>query len=168
MAQPLFYDQNGTDDDRGPVIAHRPVRDTGELDITPMIDVTFLLLIFFLVSTTTAMQSAVDLPPARHGEGVSSRTSVVVTVAGSPGGAQAQVYLGDGTSGTPLPVDPQQQTRQIAAYVRSEHLQGKDTVLVKAGRDVRHRDVARVAEAVGEADVEVHLHLAVKEEKEYQ
>jgi len=164
MAQPLFYDQNETDDDQRPVIAHRAVRDTGELDITPMIDVTFLLLIFFLVSTTTAMQSSVDLPPARHGEGVRSRTSVIVTVAESSGEAPARVYLGDGTSGSALPADPQQQTRQIADYVRSEHAQGKDTVLVKAAGAVRHRDVARVAEAVAEADVEgIKLHLAVKE-----
>jgi len=166
MAQPLFYDQNETDEDQGAVMAHRPVRDTGELDITPMIDVTFLLLIFFLVSSTTAMQSSVNLPPARHGEGVSSRTSVIVTVAESSGEAPARVYLGDGVSGTPLPADPQQQTRQIAAYVRSEHLQGKDTVLVKADRAVRYRDVARVAEAVAAAEVEgIKLHLAVQEEK---
>jgi len=164
MAQPLFYDDNEMEEGQGPVIAHRPVPDTGDLDITPMIDVTFLLLIFFLVCSTTAMQSAVRLPPARHGKGVSSRTSVIVTVAESPGQAPARVYLADGVSGVPLPPNPEQQTRQIAAYVRQEHLQGKRTVLVKAEKGVRHRDVARVAEAVGAAEVEgIELHLAVME-----
>ena len=38
-----------------------------ELSITPMIDVTFLLLVFFLVCSKVATQDAVDLPPARYG-----------------------------------------------------------------------------------------------------
>ena len=72
----------------------KPAVDT-ELDITPMIDVTFLLLIFFLVASTPNAQTAVELAPARHGDGVSEQSSVIVTIARNESGdyATADVYL---------------------------------------------------------------------------
>ena len=69
------------DEDAGPVIARRPVGETADLDITPMIDITFLLLIFFMVASTSDVQTSVELPPARHGKGVSERDSVIITIA---------------------------------------------------------------------------------------
>jgi len=55
--------------------------------------------------------------------------------------------------------------QQISAHVHQEYLNGKKTVLVKAEKGVRHREVARVAEAVAAADAEnIELHLAVMEE----
>ena len=38
----------------------------GEMDITPMIDVTFLLLIFFMVASTMQGTPDIDVPPAVH------------------------------------------------------------------------------------------------------
>ena len=52
------------EDQAGSAIARRHVKDEGDLDITPMIDITFLLLIFFLVASTSEMQDAVKLPEA--------------------------------------------------------------------------------------------------------
>ena len=37
--------------DDAPVIPRRPMKDTADMDITPMIDIVFLLLIFFLFGT---------------------------------------------------------------------------------------------------------------------
>ncbi len=164
MTQPLFANDDDAMVDSGPVIAHRAIPDTGDLDITPMIDITFLLLIFFLVCSTTAIQSSVDLAPARHGKGVSSRTSIIVTVADAGDDSPAKIYLADGTSGSPLAGTPDQQMQHIAAHVHQEYLNGKSTVLVKAEKSVRHREVARVAEAVAAAEAEgIKLHLAVVE-----
>jgi len=127
-----------------------------------MIDITFLLLIFFLVASTADVQTAVDLPPARHGQGVSDTKSVVLTIAERGGPGSALVYLGDGTGGTPLPDDSALQEERIAQAVRDGFNQGKPTVLVKAEKGVLHREVSRVAAAAGQVEG-IKLHLAVME-----
>jgi len=38
-------------------------RDGGELDMTPMVDVTFLLLIFFMITAAFALQKSIEVPP---------------------------------------------------------------------------------------------------------
>jgi len=45
----------------------RQLEDT-EMDITPMIDVTFLLLIFFIVASKMDESANVPLPPAAPGK----------------------------------------------------------------------------------------------------
>jgi len=148
--------------DEGPVLTRRRVEDTADLDITPMIDITFLLLIFFLVCSTSDVQNSVELPPARHGKGVSERTSIIVTIAERGGPGSAVVYWGDGTSGERLPDDPAAQEEEVGRRVREEFDQGKSAVLVKAAKGVLHREVARVAAAAGQIEG-IQLHLAVFE-----
>ena len=57
--------------------SRRFTQSDDEMDITPMIDITFLLLIFFLVASTPDRQTAVDLPTARFGRGVSQNNAVI-------------------------------------------------------------------------------------------
>ena len=57
----------------------RPLPET-EMDITPMIDITFLLLIFFLVASKMDPNNAVALPKARYGTSVVEKNSVVILV----------------------------------------------------------------------------------------
>ena len=148
-----------------PVQLRTKKREEADMDITPMIDITFLLLIFFLVASKIDESGAVELPPAEHGGGVSQKTTVIFTVAVAGADKPAKVFLGDGTGGEQLSDDPEEQKRAIAAAVEEGFNQGKEAVLVKAERTVKHRDVARVAEAVGSAEVDdVHLHLAVFEQ----
>ncbi len=40
----------------------RKKRDDGELDMTPMVDVTFLLLIFFMVTASFSLQKSIEMP----------------------------------------------------------------------------------------------------------
>lgn len=148
--------------DEGPVLARRPMEDTAELDITPMIDITFLLLIFFLVCSTASMQMSVELPPAQYGKGVSERTAVILTVV-SPGEAgPAEVYVGSSDSGDRLPDDPAAQEAAVTAAVEAGFRQGNSTVLVKAHRKVKHSEVSRVAAAAGLVEG-IQLHMAVLE-----
>jgi biopolymer transport protein ExbD len=157
-------DRNETalEEDLGPVLPRRPVMDSAEMDITPMIDITFLLLIFFLVCSTMDQQTAVKLPPARHGSGVDERSSVIITVEPRGAGVPPAVYMGDGTSGTPLDDDHTAQEEMIIAEVEQGLLQGKPNVLIKAAMGVKHGEVSRVAAAA--ASVEgIRLHMAVFE-----
>lgn len=61
--------------------------DEMDLDITPMIDVTFLLLIFFMVASTMQPGPNLKEPAAKHGDGVDSRFAITffVSATGRPG-----------------------------------------------------------------------------------
>jgi len=140
------------EEDEGPVIQRRPVADTSEMDITPLIDITFLLLIFFLVSSTLASQS-VELPPARSGQGVSERTAVIFTVDQPDESEPAEVFMDDGISAKKLSDDPAEQDREIAQAVERAYDsgQGKSKVLIRAAKRVLYREVSRVRAAAGSA-----------------
>jgi biopolymer transport protein ExbD len=50
------------DDDDDDSILQRPKREEEELDMTPMVDVTFLLLIFFMVTAAFSLQKSIEMP----------------------------------------------------------------------------------------------------------
>ncbi len=163
MADDPAWDEPLEEEEAGPVLPRRPVQDTAEMDITPMIDITFLLLIFFLVCSTAAVQSGVELPPARHGTGVSDRNAVVLTVQDRGKNAPARVYLSDGIDESHrLPDDEELQAAAITEAVERGLQEGKATVLVKAEKGVRHGEAWRVYTAAGRAEAG-NLHVAVLE-----
>lgn len=47
----------------------RPEPDFEEMDLTPMVDVTFLLLIFFMITASFNLQKKIDMDPAKSEEG---------------------------------------------------------------------------------------------------
>lgn len=146
-----------TTDDDGPVITRRKVPLDNNLDMTPMIDVTFLLLIFFLVSSVPDVKAALDLPAADHGVGVSRRQALVISVVPADDGREVTVYLADGRLGDPLPSDTEAQETLIRAAVQTAVGEGKQEVLIKAEKNVRHRDVARLIRAASVDGISVNL-----------
>ncbi|MGH7137666.1 MAG: ExbD/TolR family protein [Pirellulales bacterium] len=157
------YNPHG-DPDEPPIKARKaPVEDT-EMDITPMIDCTFLLLIFFTVTSTPDAQTALNLAPAKHGVGVSMQDSVMISVADAGEGKPADIYLADGKVGQPLGGTPEEQDAQIRQAIEEGLATGKSNVLIKAEKGVLHRDVSRVATAAGGVEG-VNLNLAVMEAK---
>jgi biopolymer transport protein ExbD len=159
MATGLMHEDAGTIDD-GRVLPRRRLKLDNALDITPMIDVTFLLLIFFIVAGRPDVQAALSLPKAEYGVGISRKESFVISVAAGDRPAAAVVYLADGKIGDPLSGDADSQDAQIRAAVQSAVRGGIVDVLVKAERDVRHREVARVMRAAGVEGVRIHLAVA--------
>ncbi|MCA9148422.1 MAG: biopolymer transporter ExbD [Planctomycetales bacterium] len=149
--------------DEQPLIKRRSL-DDNEMDITPMIDITFLLLIFFLVAGKLDQDAPVELPPARHGTAVSVKSAAIITV-GKGSGDAAEVFLGDGKSPENMldSRDPEGQEQAIVAFIEESLQSGKDNVLIKAERGVKHRDVARVSGAVGKVGKD--LYVAVLEVK---
>jgi len=55
------------DDDKEPQMG-RDAPDFEEMDLTPMVDVTFLLLIFFMITAAFNLQKKIDVPPAKTDE----------------------------------------------------------------------------------------------------
>ena len=133
----------------------------GELDITPMIDITFLLLIFFLVSSKLNAEQAVDLPKARHGSVVVGKESVILIMRRGTGD-QAEVLRSDGA---PFARDLEQQNEEIALYVQQGLDAGKKHVIIRAEGSVRHGEVGRVSGAISESMEEGQvINIAVMEQ----
>jgi len=60
------------EDDEGGVTFRRPDSEFEEMDLTPMVDVTFLLLIFFMITASFTIQKTLRFPPPEpEKEGVS-------------------------------------------------------------------------------------------------
>lgn len=161
MADSAWH-QLDQDDEAAPVLKRRPLRESGEMDITPMIDITFLLLIFFIVASIPDAQTAVELPKARHGASVDPSTCVIITVAESGTADQSAVYLANGKMGEPLSGSRNAQDEQIISVLEQGKAEGKQNVLVKAERGLRHHHVARVTQLVGEVG-QMQLFVAVLE-----
>lgn len=128
------------------------IEDDEEIDITPMIDVTFLMLIFFLVASTPDSQTAIELAESKHGIAVSQLTSTIFTVAA--GGLDiAPVYEADGKiEEFRLSEDPEKRTQQIVEAVDKGFLENKVDVVIKADKSVKTRQVDEVRKAVSKVE----------------
>jgi serine/threonine protein kinase/biopolymer transport protein ExbD len=62
---------SAADDDDDPPPRRARAEESAAIDLTPAVDVTFQLLIFFMVTASFSMQKAFDVPPAKQTEGVS-------------------------------------------------------------------------------------------------
>ncbi len=162
MAAPSNWNDEPADEDSRPIVRRRRIQKELDLDITPMIDITFLLLIFFLVASTPDDQARIFLPKARHGVGVSARSSIFFTI--TQGGFNtAEVYQSDRKMADQLlPNDPQQQNDDIEDAVAAAVGEGRINVVIKAEKGVPHREVARVAAAASRIEG-IKLYLAVLE-----
>lgn len=151
------------DDDYAP--PPRPKReDDVEMDITPMIDITFLLLIFFLVSSRPDNQTAIHLPRAQHGNAVSQRFSAVISV-GEGGADQAPVYKGDGKIEKNLvATDPEARTQELVDYVETEmRVNNKTEVVIKGDRGILCGQMEGVLQSVSKVEGIEKINLGVLE-----
>ncbi len=109
-----------------------------DINITPLIDVVFLLLIFFMVSTTFERESEirVALPEASE-EQVQARDELILVVID----ANEQVYIGD----QPL---ADAKTATIGAALREQAAGLAETpVVIRADAAVSHQVVIKVMDA---------------------
>jgi biopolymer transport protein ExbD len=155
-----------TDDaEEGPVFAPRKAKQDTDLDMTPMIDCTFLLLIFFTVGATIEPTSGIELPPARYGVGIDPDQAVIFSLAQRDEEGLADIYLGEGTNGSPLTGDAADQAQAIREAVEEGFISGKRAVMINASRGVLHREVSRVAAAAAEVE-DIQLYMSVLESSE--
>jgi biopolymer transport protein ExbD len=131
----------------------RRKQEDDEIDITPMIDMTFLLLIFFLLTSKLDSGSEVTLPKALHGVPVAAKQSVVITVK-SVGNDGVEVYLGEGTdpSDRVTATEPEPFREAIQDAVNKGLKEDKEQVLIRASRDVKHKEIAKILRAIGDIE----------------
>jgi len=148
------------EEDEEVVMADRPPMDD-EMDITPMIDMTFLLLIFFILTSKMTGEKSYEVPPAKHGSSIATKNCVVITVVRGTG-ENAIVSKADGAI---FSDDPEQQAAEIAEYVQLQlETGGKTEVLLRAEGNVTAKQLKKVEQAIGEVLEEGKMiNLAVSE-----
>jgi len=117
----------------------------GEFDITPMIDVVLLLLIFFMVSARMAPQNVAKLPKAKNGDMAAMHDAVVLVV--RPGVDAASVST---LAGRKFSSDRDDQSSEIAEYVELSFQDiRKKYVLIQGEPRVLTSEMMRIQQAVG-------------------
>jgi biopolymer transport protein ExbD len=149
--------------DDNPLVPRRPMHDEARFDITAMIDLVFMLNIFFLVTTVTAALSEIDLPVARHCAPADRSTSVIFTILAGVDRGPGQLSIEDSAEGLSL-ADIETHERKIREAVEAGVRADKRIVLIKAEKSARLRDVSRVgAIAVSVPGTELRLVVIEKE-----
>jgi biopolymer transport protein ExbD len=149
--------------------------EAGDMDITPMIDCTFLLLIFFLLTSSTSSKSAVPLPAAFNGAEAAEADAIIITVARNANG-DPHIFLGDDNKPNHEVVgSPEDQEAAIKKYLTEENAKvvtisgqtrQRNNVLIKASVGLRQRDVDRIERAVVKSEVEFQfLYLGIADKK---
>jgi biopolymer transport protein ExbD len=131
------------------------------VDMTAMIDLVFMLNIFFLVTSLVTAMAELNLPFATHVMAADMDNSLLISIVAKERGTRPQVYIGEAGSGDLVP-DTQIEER-VAAAVQKARKEGKTNVVIKAENFVPLAMTARIGSAVGAASEEMKLNFAVME-----
>ncbi len=144
--EPLPIDPTDDSEHELVELAKRPPLDD-EMDITPMIDMVFLLLIFFILTSKMTGEKTYPVPPAKNGSSVVIKNCISILVSRGSGGTPL-VARGDGTT---FSEDPELQAAEIAEYIQTELDSGrKSEVLVRAEGNVTSGQMKKVKKAIAE------------------
>jgi biopolymer transport protein ExbD len=119
-------------------------QDTG-VEMTPLIDVTFLLLIFFMVTSSLAAQQDVVVPEAVYGVGVSPESATVILLAQPEDGSATRIFLGDGRG-------EEGDLADVRTWVKQGLNEGRTSVIVKAEGRVPAGQTHRVYQVIGQIE----------------
>jgi len=135
----------------------RILEDT-ELDMTPMIDVTFQLLIFFMLTNQMANPSPMLVPEAVYGQGVSpdGKQSVLVD-------EQGRYYLGDKAEEENLEPSLDSVVQKIAENAGQSEL--PMDVIISAHKDSKHIGTRQLMERLSEVTNVGAVRLGVEEKQ---
>lgn len=132
--------------------AHQRMREAkseDDMDLTPMVDVTFLLLIFFMITAAFALQKALEVPPVQDDQAAPTQTvddlekdSIVVRIDGD------NVFW----IGAPRWPEEQKAISVQEMLVKVREARGEDNsgpakMLVQANGDSRHQFVVAALDA---------------------
>ena len=145
------------DDDNEASLTPSKRRFDDELDMTSLIDVVFLLLIFFMVSSTMKGTPDVDTPQSHYGTGVVERVASIITVRRAGVAGPPIIILGDGRG-------PEGNLDDVYDYVLQGVREGKTHAIIKAERDIPHGFVQQVARAVSKVEV-IRFNIGVQEKR---
>lgn len=120
---------------------HRPSQEDTELDMTPMLDIVFIMLIFFIVTTSFVKESGVTVSTP-SAESASQQESVNIFIAIT---AEGEVWIDR------RPVDPRS-VRAIVARLHADNPEG--AVIIQSDEDASTGTLVDVMDQVRLAGIE--------------
>lgn len=157
-ASSLNFGSTGSEE----LIARRVPYETPEFDITAMVDLVFMMNIYFLVTFVTVALGEMNLPAATHCAALDADSAVILTLVRSLDGKSVTLYVGDGAKSEPVN-DVALQEQRVQAAVERGVAEGKKAVLLKAEKKVRLADMFRIASAATAEGVKLHVAVMEKE-----
>jgi biopolymer transport protein ExbD len=135
----------------------RRILEDTELDMTPMIDVTFQLLIFFMLANRLANAAPIEVPLASHGKGVTpdGKQSILVDEAGV-------YYLGQ--LARPDSAASLDEVAQEVAKNAGDADQPLE-VIISAHKRSKYQSVRELLERLGDMPGLGPIHLGVEEQR---
>lgn len=136
--------------------------DSAEFDITAMIDLVFMMNIYFLVLFIGKATGEIELPSAVHCAPLDPESATIITLKAGEDGQSVALYLGNETAGGGVR-DAAEQDEQIHTAVEAGAAAGKKAVMIRAEKQVRLRELARISSSAAAAAEGITLHMAVME-----
>ena len=148
-----------------PLMAEREIEDP-EMDITPMIDITFLLLIFFIVASKMDSPASGELPTAVANRPIMADKAIVLNIEKQGDGIKVTSPQQWDQPAKEFSGDMDTLTGEVTEYVgQIVAVDEEKQVLLQASGLVKHRDISKVAQAFGKVgtDSSKSLYVAVKQ-----
>jgi biopolymer transport protein ExbD len=137
--------------------SRKQLEDT-EMDMTPMIDVTFQLLIFFMLANNVANHAAIEVPFAKYGKGIAPDGKQAILI-----DQQGAYYLGE--KAEPELAEPSLETLLDQVAENASSAEQPLEVIVSAHKAVHHRRLRELMERLGEVPNIGPVRLGVEEEQ---
>ena len=134
-----------------------PSGGKGHIDMTPMVDVVFQLLTFFLLAVKRDSQEPLEVPMLMHTQPTAvleEQATFIIVKPAPPGESEAQIVLGISRRGKGETVTLDQVKSEVEKGVASS----RPNIIIKGacdhknGRHVRHGDMARVMRIVANVE----------------
>ncbi|WP_417377849.1 biopolymer transporter ExbD [Gimesia sp.] len=150
---PPEEDEDDDDDDDDGFSIRSADSEFEEMDLTPMVDVTFLLLIFFMITASFSLQKSIQVPPPNPDEdGVSQslqtlddfrEESIIVEIDNNNG-----IYVDDTKLSNPSEI--------VQAILDRRDSEGKpkSELVLSAHKAARHETVVAVVDAANEVGMQ--------------
>lgn len=122
-------------------MARKPIReaDSAEIDITPMMDIVFIMLIFFIVTTSFVKEAGIDVNKPEAAQAQPQKTATIFIAIRANG----EVWMDK------RPVDVERVSANIER-LRAES--PTDTIIVQADKEAKHGVVMEVMDQIKAAD----------------
>ena len=134
-----------------PLFPRRAAADDAHFDLTAMVDLVFMMNIFFLVTSITMALAEMDLPLARNCLPASEVDCVVVSLRQGSDPDSPLLWIGEGGEKSATS-DPDQQADLIRLAAETAVREKNGKVLIKAEKNVRLKDTARVSSIVSSVE----------------
>ena len=119
--------------------------------MTPLIDVVFLLLIFFMIATTFAPLPGIRVklpPPGTPPPGVDKPQQFILRISDPDPGPYGMMVLNDEVLG-----DSPESMKALLIRFRGGSLKQKEMLVIQSGREVLHDQIVTVMDLAKRVDV---------------